>query len=148
MNPGASKPRRLPTPAISLADFEDACIDAREFDHAAHVYVAWQLLAEVPVPEAIARYASALQRLTRKLGVPGKYHETITGFFILLVAERRQACPARDWDRFAAANADLLRDPAALLAQFYSPARLGSDTARWTFLLPDLAPSQGAGTTL
>ena len=136
-----------PADAITLADFEAGRVDGASFDHAAHVRVAWQLLAEAPLQEAIARYTAALRRLTEKLGVPGKYHETITWFFLLLVAERRGCCPTADWTGFAAANPDVTRNPAAMLAKYYSPARLASEVARSTFLLPDLGPPQGGGTT-
>lgn len=133
--------------ATTLADFEAGRVDGAKFNHAAHVHVAWQLLGEATLLQAIARYTSALRRLTHKLGVPGKYHETVSWFFILVVAERRSSCPSGKWSDFAAANPDLTCDPAAMLAKYYSPARLASGAARSTFLLPDLAPVQGAGTT-
>lgn len=147
MNARCTSKAAGPRVATTLADFEAGRVDGANFNHAAHVHVAWQLLAEVPLLHAIARYTSALRRLTHQLGVPGKYHETITWFFILVVAERRRSCPTGKWSDFAAANPDLTCDPAAMLAKYYSPARLASEAARSTFLLPDLAPLQGAGTT-
>jgi len=132
-------------PAVTLPDFESGRIDADQFDHEAHVFVAWRLLGETSLRDALERYSAALRRVTAALGVPGKYHETITWFFVLLIAERRNGCED-DWAAFAAANADLIRAPGGLLSRYYSAARLGSDAARQAFLLPDRAPAQGAGT--
>ncbi|MDH4108661.1 MAG: hypothetical protein OEW35_10100 [Gammaproteobacteria bacterium] len=132
---------------VALEDFESGRVDPADFDHAAHVYVAWRLLGEVPIVSAIERYTAALRRLTARLGMPGKYHETITWFFLFLIAERRQACSSGAWDEFVAANPDLLQDAGLLLAGYYTPDRLCSDAARASFLLPDRVPGQGAGIT-
>lgn len=99
------------TPYVSIAAFEAGEIDVSSFDHRAHIYVGWMYLERYPLQDAIDRFSKALRRLTVQLGIPGKYHETITWFFLLLIAERR--------------------------AESESGELLKSDLARQIFLLPD-----------
>lgn len=127
-----------PEPASTVRHFESGQIEAQHFDHEAHVYVAWCFVTLFELADAIARFDNALRRVTINLGVPGKYHATITWFFLLLVAERVKA--DEDWHSFKARNADLLREGKATLERYYSTERLFSDAARNHFLLPDRAP--------
>jgi len=130
---------RYPT----IEQFEAGDIDAEAFGHEAHVYVAWSYLQEMDLLNAIARYRAALQQLTRRLGAEGKYHETITWFYLLSIAERLEAVPGLDWPAFQQANADLFERDAGWLRRFYSEERLWSAKARRTFLLPDRSPASG-----
>jgi hypothetical protein len=121
----------------SIRQFEALEIDPASFDHEAHVYVAWQYLADSELLEAIGRYRRALRRLTVKLGIPGKYHETITWFYMIAVAERRQARPGDDWPSFKTSNADLFEPAGAFLRRYYSAGTIDSPVARKLFILPD-----------
>ncbi len=73
-------------------------------------------------------YARALQALTARAGVPGKFHQTITVVFLSLIAERLFEHGPGTFETFARTHADLL-DGAVL-------ERLASAAARSTFLLP------------
>ena len=129
-----TKPLR---PALGIDDLEQSRIDGGSFDHEAHVYLAWLYLDRYPVTEAIERYTAALKRLTAKLGVPGKYHDTITWFFMLIIAQRRIACADVDWTVFKEKNADLLSREANVLNRYYNKETLATDAARQSFVLPD-----------
>jgi hypothetical protein len=120
--------------------FEAGDVDPQRFDHEAHVRVAWCYLRHFPTPLAIARFTSALRSLTLRLGVPQKYHETVTWFFMIIIADRRARAPGADWESFRKENRDLMENSAALLKQYYSPERLDCSDARQRFLLPDRAP--------
>ena len=135
---GKSKPveiddRRYPT----LSQFEAGQIDAAAFDHRAHVNVAWQYLEHYSLHEAVRRYCDALQRLTQALGVAEKYNETVTWFFLILIAEKRNGMPGATWDEFCQANPELCNDGGKVLRRFYSSERLNSSLARRVFLVPD-----------
>ncbi len=126
------------TPCVSIESFEDGTIDADAFDHEAHVYVAWLYLQRVPLHEATARYTAALRRLTQQLGIPGKYHETISWFFMLLIEERRCEQESDDWLSFHRDHADVFaHGDANALHRYYSSELLSSDRARRSFMLPD-----------
>jgi hypothetical protein len=124
------------SPGFSVDAFERGEIDPEAFDHEAHVYVAWLYLERFPLPAALEQFDAALRRLTLKLGVPGKYHATITWFFLLLIGERCSADPGADWQTFRRRNADLVEDR-GLLQRYYSRQTLASDRARQAFVLPD-----------
>lgn len=123
-----------------VESFEKATLEPGEFGHEAHVLVAWHYLGEQSLLDAIGRFTAAIKRLTRKLGVSSKYHETITWFYLIKVAERLKAAPEADWPAFKAANPDLFARNPGLIEKYYSKALLESDTARRMFLLPDRLP--------
>src|SRR5262249_41374605 len=81
--------------------FEACAIGATEFHHADHVRLAWIYLRRCPLVEAIERFTVALKRFAAHHGVPGRYHETITWAYLLLVHERMQRGDADgDWESF------------------------------------------------
>ena len=124
-------------PAVSVKAFESGQIDVDRFDHEAHIYLAWLYLERMPALEALERYSNGLRRLTAQLGIPGKYHETITCFYLFKIAERRGDTPG-SWPEFRNSNADLFaRGAASVLHRFYSPETLESERARKAFVLPD-----------
>ena len=123
-------------PVVTLEAFEAGTLDAEAFDHESHVYVGWLYLESLPLLEAIRRYSAALRRLTEQLGVPEKYHETITWFYLLLIAERRRITRGHGWFAFRSENDDLFH-AARVLGRYYSKKLLMSDRARKAFVLPD-----------
>lgn len=125
-------------PVDLVKAFETASLEAGDFDHAAHIYVAWHYVRERGLAEAVARFTRGIRRLTRKLGVSAKYHETITWFYLIKIAERCTAQPGLDWQAFKAANPELFARHPALIERYYSPSLLASETARRMFVLPDL----------
>jgi hypothetical protein len=124
-------------PPFSIDSLESGTLDVDNFDHEAHVYLAWLFLEEFPLTDAIARFSSALQSLTAKLGVPGKYHATITWFFMLLIAERRETAASKGWLSFRRDNPDLFSAGQSIVGRYYSSDLLASDRARRTFVMPD-----------
>ena len=92
------------------------------------------MLGRYAFPEALARFAKGLRQLAVKGGRPEAYHETITAAFLALIGERRLDRDYRDWEDFAANNADLLSKD--LLRHWYEPQVLNSVVARRTFVLP------------
>lgn len=116
-----------------VAALESCTLPPEEFDHRAHVRLAWLYLSEEPLLEALSHFVSSLKRYAGSLGAGGKYHETITYAFIFLIHERMAAHPAGTFDEFAAANADLF---GAILERYYLPETLASPLARMVFVLP------------
>ena len=125
---------RLP-PTAELAAFLHDEINARDFRHADHVRMAFEVLARHPFLEAAAAVSVALKAMARRAGNAGAYHETITLAFLAVIAERRAAAKFEDYDAFAAANPDLLDK--RVLARWYGPDKLRTEVARRMFVLPD-----------
>jgi hypothetical protein len=126
---------------ISVAEFESAEFDVSEFNHEAHVYVAWSLLRDCTLTDAIARYTCALRKITERIGQPGKYHETVSWFFLIKIAERKTGAAEDDWNEFKRRNPDILEHAGELIGKYYSAQLLQSETARKLFVLPDIGES-------
>jgi hypothetical protein len=126
---------------MSIADplveaFENARIDPARFGHREHLYVAWRYLRELPLEEALAQYVHHLRKLVRALGVPDKFHATMTWAYIVLLHEAMQGAPNADFDELLASHAELADHRAGVLYAYYDRAQLGSDEARQHFVLP------------
>jgi hypothetical protein len=118
--------------------FEAGRVPDGGFHHQQHVRVAWNYLTAHTLPEALARFCSALKGFAEAQGAPTLYHETITVSFVLIINERlaRVGAPA-SWDGFAAANPDLLSWKPSVLDRYYTRDTLDSAHARRVFVMPD-----------
>ena len=141
-----------PTPRFSntdelcaLVDAFDACTLTRaEWTHAAHVSVAVWYVLWCGSAEATDRMRSGIQRLNAALGVPmtptGGYHETLTRFYVWLVArELRATCIDASLAEIANAVVEACEDRTIPL-RYYTRERLMSWEARSTWLEPDVRP--------
>jgi hypothetical protein len=131
----------LPECEALVSAFDSGNVEPQYFHHEAHVRVAWCYLQTFPAAMAIARFTEALRSLTVRLDMAQKYHETISWFFMIVIADRQARSPASDWETFKRQNRDLLEEGSALLQRHYSADCLASVDARQRFVLPDLAPS-------
>src|SRR5262249_22934763 len=127
-----------------LERFEAGTLPESCFRHVQHVRVAWLYLRNHPFLQAVARFRTALREFAARLGKADRFHETITWAYLVLVHERLHRIGSqRSWDKFAAANADLLDWNNSILTHYYRPETLRSPLARRIFLLPDnLQPAE------
>lgn len=121
-----------------LDRFIDTTLPSEQFHHQQHVQVAWLFVRKFGMPRALSEFTKALKRFADAKGATGRYHETITWAFLLLIADRQAQCAAETWEAFAQANPDLLVWKPSILDRYYSKELLSSDLARRTFLMPDL----------
>lgn len=123
-----------------LAEFE-ACRYAPEaFDHRAHVRLAYIYLAANDTETASVLMRNALLAFLRHHNIAvSKYHETITGAWILAVRHFMETSgAASSADNFIAANPILL--DSKIMLTHYSADLLFSDVARAGFVDPNLDP--------
>ena len=91
-----------------------------------------------PLPAALERFSTALQRFARGLGKENLYHETITWTYLFLVHQRMRALgPEVGWDEFAERNPDLFLWRPGVVDRFYRPETLDTELARRIFVMPD-----------
>jgi hypothetical protein len=121
-----------------LADFLACRLQAADFDHRAHVRMAWLLLERQPLEDAVASICVGIQRFALHLGATTKFHRTISEALARLIASK--GAGSTTWPQFARANPQLVSNVRELLAQYYSPELLSSDAARHGFVAPDRAP--------
>jgi hypothetical protein len=121
-----------------LEALEAATLPPDQFDHASHVRAGYLYLRSAAFPQATAAMCDTIERYSRAIGKPGRYHETITVAFMALINERMRRDGDRGgWPQFCAANPQLFM-PDALLA-YYPREVLESAQARSSFTLMRLA---------
>jgi hypothetical protein len=124
------------TDAELIDGFESTTLPAGQFTHEAHVRVAWWYLTHLPMLEAVTAFSAGLRRFASANGAAGKYHETVTVAWMLLIASRLVGREHSVWTEFARRNPDLFVQRPSPLAPYYSAETLASQHARNGFLLP------------
>jgi hypothetical protein len=116
------------------------------FHHASHLHVAWVYLAESSsVQQAANKMRKTLRRFAAAAGKPKKYHETITLFWVHLLARAKARSHGGRLEDIVRANPQLLEKNFPLA--YYSAERLFSDEARVSWIEPDLRPLSIDGIT-
>ena len=121
-------------------DFEEGRVTPSQFDHRAHVRLAYVYLTEGSVETAAEAMREALLAFLARHHIDAaKYHETLTRSWIMAVRHFMERTPAtRSADAFIAANPELL--DSRIMLTHYSAAVLFSPEARAQFVEPDLDP--------
>ena len=103
---------------ISIEAFEDGSVDPDCFDHETRIHLGWSYLQHYELEEAIHRFGAALRRLPKNLGIETKYHETISWFFMIMIAARRSTSKSNDWQAFKQCNADLFAKRPSIVSHY------------------------------
>lgn len=119
-------------------DFECGEAPGAEFDHAAHIYVAWCYLRVYRGDEALFRLSGALRRFAVAAGAANKFHLTVTWAWMALISERMAEAPAASFAEFRARHGELFEAPHELMGRYYAAETLASERARCNFVLPDV----------
>ena len=124
--------------------FEAMQVSPADFDHRAHVRLAYIYLCEGGVEQAHVAMRDAILGFLRHLGVDeSKYHETITRAWIMALRHfmDRSAAPASSSSEFVERNPELL--DSGIMLSHYSAEVLFSDAARSRFVAPDVEEIPG-----
>ncbi len=133
--------------SISPEDIEfkkqvEACtFPIRDFDHRAHLRLAYIYLVEHKTDEAIEKMRNALLWMLQKAGIEpsSKFHETLTKAWVLAVQYfMSQTDESDSADSFINSNPRML--DSKIMMTHYSEATLFSDKARNEFIEPDIEP--------
>ncbi|NNC03452.1 hypothetical protein HJC10_11430 [Corallococcus exiguus] len=108
------------------------------FAHLDHVRVVYLYTLRAGHDAAVELTRAGLRALTGRLGVPEKYHETMTVAWVRLVSARAAAEPGRDFAAFINDNPRFLRKD--LLEDYYTREVLLGAEARTRFVEPGLRP--------
>ncbi|MEP7290706.1 MAG: hypothetical protein ABI835_02935 [Chloroflexota bacterium] len=115
--------------------------DLHEFPHRAHIRMAWLYLRAEDFEQGSLKIRRQIRQIVERHGAPGKYHETISLFWIALVQYALSLTPEiDDFEAFVAAHDHLL--DTRLIKAHYSPALLSASRKVWA--APDLRPLPGA----
>ena len=122
------------------AAFEAGAIAPADFNHRAHVRLAYVYLATNDVERATTLMRHAIMNFLRHHGIsPTRYHETLTQAWILAVFHfMHRTTEAASADEFIQRTPILL--DSRIMMTHYSAERLFSQHARHGFVQPDLDP--------
>jgi len=107
------------------------------FGHAEHLRLAWLHHGRLGSDEGAEATAAMLKRIDAAHG-GGKYHETITRFWLGLVGHARRRFAGTGFEDVLAEHPQLL--DGVTLSRHYSPRLLATDEARRRCVEPDLEP--------
>ena len=120
------------------AAFESCAIAPAQFNHEAHLRLAYVYLVENDLPAAQEKMRLALLTFLVAHGIPTeKFHETLTRAWVLAVRHFMSRSPSLCFSEFAA-NSQPLFDSKVMLTH-YSADVLFSPDARASYVEPDLA---------
>lgn len=119
-------------------DFETCRLAPSDFDHRAHIRLAYVYLAEHADESALRMLREALQDFLEHHGIgPSKYHETMTRAWLFAVRHfMASSGSTSSADEFIERN-EVLLDSQIMLSH-YSADLLFSEKARAEFVEPDL----------
>lgn len=121
-----------------VREFESCTLPPAAFTHERHLRVAWHYLGTEPLGHAAERFKKSLQRFAEANGAAGKYHETITWAYMVILSRMRKTIAGED-TRFDAAMErfpELRAHRGELITSIYKQEQLDSPDARAMFLLP------------
>lgn len=124
-----------------LSAFESQSLPQAEWDHRAHLIIAFLHLSRFSFNQALKLITAGIKRLNAAHQNPGAYHETVTVAYARLIKSRLERSPL--WlsaHEFLHAYPELLSSEWGSLADHYSAELLSSDLARVSFVEPDRAP--------
>ena len=127
---------------VFLKSIERASFSAKDFDHRAHLRLAYIYLVRYQdISQANKAVEKALIGLLRAAGVDpdAKYHQTLTTAWLMAVWHfMNNAGNTESADEFIDKNSKLLNSK--IMLSHYTEKRLFSDESRRTFVAPDLEP--------
>lgn len=134
------KPHELSEDDRSFRSAFEACtFTPSQFDHRAHVRLAYVYLAESDVEVAVGKMRAGLLAFLEHHDIPrSKFHETMTRAWVLAVRHFMNKSTSTSADDFIAKNPDLL--DSRIMLTHYSAGVLFSSDARASFVEPDLDP--------
>jgi hypothetical protein len=131
-------PTSSATDDATMRAFEQGTLDPAQLSHRRHLSLAWQYLQRDGFPEGAQQFRHHLKRYVASVGAEGKYHETITWAYLVLLNEERclRSPPGESFDAMIQRRPDLLDHRNGAIARCYSKSQLDSPEARTVFLLP------------
>jgi hypothetical protein len=119
-----------------LAAFEAGRIANQSFHHRDHLRLAWIQIRRLGLEQASEAVAAAIRRFASDHGRADRYHDTMTRFWLQLVALGINRHPRLGFDDLLAAEPHLLDKNLPFF--HWSRDRMGTDEARRQWVEPDL----------
>ncbi len=122
------------------AQFKDCSLNPNIFNHEAHLRLAWILINEFGIDEAITTIQLQLQHFVKSLDAIDKYHVTVTIASMKAVHHFIKKSNSKNFEEFIIENQKLKTHFKELINSHYSIDIFSSEKAKLSFLEPDLIP--------
>ena len=119
-----------------LAAFTAGEIANQDFHHRDHLRLAWIQIRRLGLRRALEAVTAAIRQFAAGHGHGDRYHETMTRFWLLVVATGISRHPTLAFDELLAVAPHLLDKN--LPYRHWSRERMGSEDARQRWVEPDL----------
>ncbi|XP_006818239.1 uncharacterized protein LOC102803195 [Saccoglossus kowalevskii] len=129
---------------IFMKAFEETTLLFDDWDHAAHLRMAWNYIKQHGKDDATPLIKMGIKKYNEKNmdKIQRGYHETVTIFYIHLVADAIRKCnqcqPEMTFEEFLEMQSQL--SDRRLVNQYYSPETINSWEASASFIPPDRKP--------
>nr|WP_297788004.1 hypothetical protein [uncultured Allomuricauda sp.] len=120
--------------------FETGKFPPEQFNHKAHIKLAWVYLDRFDEETAISKTCVAIKNFDQLHGDGTKFHTTLTIAAVKVVHHFRQKSKATTFDGFVAEHPRLITSFKELLSQHYRKNALADPKAKTAYLEPDLLP--------
>lgn len=125
--------------------FKKQDIEPSEFNHLAHLKVAWDYIHEYSMVEARDKFHQDIIKLTKVLGAEEKYHRTLTDFFLDYLYQvkwylNHSGASSESWNTVEQQCPLLINDAKKLISYYYSDELINSDLARTQYVDADIMP--------
>ncbi|NVN18124.1 hypothetical protein GUA46_07210 [Muricauda sp. HICW] len=120
--------------------FESGEFSPAEFNHRAHIRLAWAYLDRFDEETAISKTCNAIKNFDGLHGDGTKYHKTLTVASVKVVHHFRQKSNASTFDGFVTEHPRLISSFKDLLLQHYGETVFISPKSKTTYIEPDLLP--------
>lgn len=121
------------------AAFESCSLDRDDWDHVAHLRLAWLYLGELDLDAAVARMRAGIFAYDKGTDRLCNYHESMTRFWLTLIDQARRRAPAgEDFEAFLARNPRLTDK--TLILEYYHHPTIVDERARKEWVPPDKKP--------
>ena len=120
-----------------LKAFHQGTLSSDEFRHRGHLRLAWLVLRQQGLDEAIRNISAGIRQYAILKGSSGMYNETLTQFWIRIVSHALQTdASSQEFERFLKAFPILMDQQ--LPFRHWRPETLNGSPARSGWLEPDL----------
>ena len=120
------------------SEFASGSLRPELFTHEAHLRLAWIHIKKYGLDAACENMRDQIKHFVANLGLEDKYHETVTMASTQAVHHFVQRSKAKSFKDFLTEFPRLKNNFKDLLAQHYSADIFHSETARTTYIEPDL----------
>ncbi|MGY8985682.1 MAG: hypothetical protein ACKVIX_03490 [Sphingomonadales bacterium] len=116
--------------------FEGLNLDIKLFNHAQHIRLGWIYLKTEPnFTTAMDRLRSSILSFASYHGATGKYHETITKFYLTII--EKFMVDGENWLEFQCHNELLFQNSRPMIFTYYSESLISTLEARSEWVEPD-----------